>query len=138
MSAKVAVGRYRNVRAILVVGNTSYVSPTALTQIQVVRAKAVKAVTVSAKRFRKGTKPKVTVRVGRLTNGRLATGKVQVRVGKKVVRTVKLTAKRKGKITVTLPKRYTKSVKVRARYVPTSTKNATVTKWSRVKTVAAK
>ena len=119
--AKLPVGRYNGVTATLVSGKASATSLAATQKFRVVRA-TTKRVTISGKRFRAGAKPKVTVRVARLSNGRVATGRVQIRVGKKVVRTVKLTAKRKGKITITLPKRYTKSIKVRAKYAPKSTK----------------
>ena len=118
---KLAVGTYSGVRATVVAGGKSVTSAAATQRFRVVKA-STKKVTAKGKRFKKGTKPKVTVKVATLSSGRVATGRIQIRVGKKVVRTVKLTAKRKGKVTVTLPKRYAKSIKVRAKFVPTSTK----------------
>lgn len=74
---------------------------------------------VSAKTFRAGTKPTVTVAVPQTKHRAYATGKVRLYVGKKLVRTVTLKAKHRGRITTTLPVRPTRSIKVRAVYVGT-------------------
>jgi len=79
----------------------------------VTKPKPAKAITVTGKAFKKNAKPKVVVRVGKLDNGAWATGKVQVRVNGKLVKTVSLKAKHKGKITVTLP-RAKKTITVKA------------------------
>jgi len=79
----------------------------------VTKPKPAKAITVTGKAFKKNAKPKVVVRVGKLNNGAWATGKVQVRVNGKLVKTVSLKAKHKGKITVTLP-RAKKTITVKA------------------------
>ncbi|TQL57240.1 Ig-like domain-containing protein [Rarobacter faecitabidus] len=87
-------------------------------------AKAAPAkVTVTAKKFKRNTKPKVTVRVAKLNNGDYPIGKIQVRVKGKKVRTVKLPKSAKGKVKVTLPKRYAKAIRVSAKFVPSSTSN---------------
>jgi hypothetical protein len=77
----------------------------------------VKFVKVSAKRFAKGTKPKIKVAV-KLAGGTKPVGKLAIYVGGKKVKTVKLTAKKKGVANVVLPKRYRKAIKVRAVYLP--------------------
>ncbi|GAA2235594.1 hypothetical protein GCM10010401_04350 [Rarobacter faecitabidus] len=127
--ARLPVGTYRGLAATLTAGGKSAQAQSAGVSLRVVKA-TTKSVTVSGKKFRAGTKPKLTVRVATLTNGRAATGKVRIRVGKKVVKTVKLTAKRKGKIVVKLPKRYSSSIKVKAKFVPTSAKTVNA-KWSK-------
>lgn len=71
---------------------------------------------VSAKTFRAGTKPSVTVTVPQTKHRAYATGKVRLYVGKKLVRTVTLKAKHRGRIVTTLPVRPTKAIKVRAVY----------------------
>ncbi|GAA2248772.1 hypothetical protein GCM10010401_23210 [Rarobacter faecitabidus] len=136
VKAKAAVGTYSGLRAVLAVSGTSYVSPAATAKFKVVRA-AASQVKIATKSFKSGSKPKIKVTVGKLSNGRVATGKVQLRIGKNVVKTVKLTAKSKGKVTVKLPKAYTKTIKVKAKFVPTSTKT-TVAKSSKAVKVKAK
>jgi len=51
---------------------------------------------------------------------------VKVYVGKKVAKTVKLNAFKKGKAKVTVPKKFAKgkSIKVKAKYVPTKSSAA--------------
>lgn len=71
---------------------------------------------VSAKPFRAGTKPRVTVTVPQTKHRAYATGKVRLYVGKKLVRTVTLKAKHRGRITTTLPLRPGKAIQVRAVY----------------------
>ena len=72
-----------------------------------------------------------------LTNGKKAKGKVKVYVGKKLVKTVKVSSLKKGKVKVTLPKRYAagKRLKVKATFVPS---NSTTTKAKTSKTVTVK
>lgn len=72
-------------------------------------------VTVSGKAFKKGTKPKVTVNVAKLSNGSYPVGKVTVTSGS-YSKTVTLKAANKGKITVTLGKKFSKKFKVRATF----------------------
>lgn len=111
------VGSYSKVTATLVSGGKTTVSAASSQVLKVVKA-APSKVKVTAKKFKKGTKPKVTVTVGKLTNGQYASGTVAVYVGKKKVKTVKLKQSKKGKVTVTLPKRYKSSIKVKAKFAP--------------------
>ena len=127
--AKLKVGRYTGITATLSTGGKVYASPRNNATLRVVKA-TTKRVGVTAKRFRAGSKPKITVRVAKLSNGRWADGTLRIRVGNKSVRTVRIAAKRKGKVTLTLPRRYSSSIRVRARYVPKSTKVAKA-KWSK-------
>ena len=136
LPAKLAVGTYRNLAATVSANGRTATSARAAGAFKVVKAKT-KRVSVKAKAFKRGTKPTVTVSVAKLSNGRWAAGKIQIVVGKKVVRTAKLTAKKKGKLKVTLTKRYTGSIKVRAKFVPAS-KKTVAAKQSKTVTVKAR
>jgi len=135
LPATLKVGSYGKVTATLVAGGKTVVSVASAATFKVVKA-TTKKVTVSAKKFKKGSKPKVTIKVATLSNGQKATGKIKVYVGKKVVKTSLLTAKKKGKIKVTLPKKYTKTIKVKAKFTPKTTKTvkAKTSKTIKVKT----
>ena len=98
-------------------GDSAHARATSSTTFTVVKAKP-SAVKVKAKRFVRGTRPRITVKVGLLPDGDRPVGKVKVHVGKKVVRTVRLTARKRGKVTVRLAKSYRKAIKVRATFVP--------------------
>lgn len=102
--------------------------------LTVTKAKLTKAPTITAKTFTKGTRPKMTVTLGRLNNGTYPTGRVNVYVGKKRVTTVKVVKKHKGKVTITLPTRYTNAVKVKAKYLGNATTKSSTTKTITVKT----
>jgi len=78
-------------------------------------------VSVAAKAFKKSTKPKVTVTVAKLANGSYATGKVTVYVSGKAVKTVTLKASAKGTTSITLPKKYSKKISVKAKFLGSST-----------------
>ncbi|MDR0504589.1 MAG: glycoside hydrolase family 92 protein [Bifidobacteriaceae bacterium] len=71
-------------------------------------------ISVSGKAFTAGAKPKLTVKVGKLNNGQAAQGKVRIYVAGKAVKTV--TAK--STISVKLPKAYSKTIKVKATFLP--------------------
>jgi hypothetical protein len=88
------------------------VSPTFVVKVN----KLSSVTTVTAKKFTKNTKPTVTVKVAKLANGKYATGKVRVYVGGKSVKLVTLKASAKGKIVVTLPSKYSKTISVKAKY----------------------
>jgi len=126
------VGAYRGLTATVTTGGTTVASVASTAVLKVVKA-TTKKVEVRAKRFRAGTKPKVTIKVSALSSGQRPVGKIKVWVGKKVVKTVRLKAKRKGRITVTLPKKYAKTIKVRAAFVPKSTKTVKAKKSKVVK-----
>ncbi|GAA2521606.1 GH92 family glycosyl hydrolase [Rarobacter incanus] len=128
--ARLPVGTYRGLTATLTSGGKSAQSQSAGVSLRVVKA-TTKSVKVSGKKFPARTRPKVTIRVATLSNGRPAVGSLRIRVGKKVVKIAKLTAKRKGKIVVKLPKRYSSAIKVKVRFVPTSAKTAQA-KWSKL------
>ncbi|MDQ7992986.1 MAG: carbohydrate-binding protein, partial [Propionicimonas sp.] len=116
------IGTYRGLTATVVTSTGTTVTSTAsAARFTVVKASTSK-VKVTAAKFRRGTRPKLKVTVATLSSGRVATGKVKIYVGSKVVKTVRLTTKMKGKVTVTLPKRYYSTIKVKAKFVPTSTR----------------
>jgi beta-glucosidase len=94
---------------------------------------STKAVTVTAKAFKKGSKPKVTVSVT-LTDGS-AKGRVALYVNGKKVKTVKVIDK---KTVVKLPKTYSKAIKVKAKYIPKVTSQDGTVKTSASKTVKVK
>jgi len=76
-------------------------------------------IAVTAKRFAKNSKPKVTVKISALGDGKKATGKIAVYVGKKKVKTISIT--NKTVVKVTLPKKYSKAIKVRAKFLGSAT-----------------
>lgn len=84
---------------------------------RVVKAKA-KKVTVKANKFKAGAKPRLSVKVAKLSNGRRAVGRIQIRVKGKVVGKAKLTAKHKGKVAIRLNKSFRSGIKVKAKFVP--------------------
>ncbi len=75
-------------------------------------------VTVTGKAFKKGSKPTVTVKVGKLNTGAYPAGTVTVKVAGKTVGKKALKASAKGKVTVKLTKRYSKTIKVKATFTP--------------------
>jgi predicted alpha-1,2-mannosidase len=133
--ATLPLGSYTRLTATVVTGPVTVSSVASAATFRVVKATTSK-VQVSGKKFRRGSHPKVTVTVAALSSGQTATGKVKVYVGGKVVRTVRLTAGKNGRITVTLPKRYYKAIQVKAEFVPTSTKTveAKTSKTVKIKT----
>ncbi|GAA2246335.1 hypothetical protein GCM10010401_19890 [Rarobacter faecitabidus] len=112
-------GTYANLTAHFTAPDGRKASSAASKQtLRVVKAKT-SSVKIVTKKFKKGTRPTLRVKIATLTNGRQATGRVRIKVGKKTVRTVKVVAKNKGSVTVRLPKRYRATIKVKATYVPT-------------------
>jgi len=110
---------------------------TSAVTITVVKA-AVTTLKISGKKYKAGKKLKATVKISaRLTNGLATAGVVRVYVGKKLAKTVRLTAFKKGKATVALPKKYSKgkSVKLKATYVPaaSATTSGTTSKTVKIK-----
>jgi len=116
LPADLALGSYRSVIATLVSGTTTVASPASAQTLTVVKATTAK-VKVKGKKYKKGKKATVTVKVAALSNGQVATGKVVVRVGKKKARTVSLTAAKKGKVKVKIAKRFTKAKKIKVKAV---------------------
>ncbi|SNS96907.1 alpha-1,2-mannosidase, putative [Micrococcales bacterium KH10] len=131
--AKLPVGSYRGVTATWVSGGKTVVSPAGAQQFRVVKARP-KKVTVKTKRVRAGVRAKVKIKVAKLNNGRHAAGRVQIRVGKKVVGVKKFKAKAKGNVTVRLQRSFGSNVKVRAKFVPKNKKNLRA-KQSKVTTI---
>ncbi len=122
LKGKLPVGTYPNVTASVVTSGKTVVSPASAQTFKVVKAKA-KKVTVKTKQIKAGVKAKIKVKVSKLTNNRQAVGKIQIRVGKKVVGVKKFKAKTKGNVTVKLRRSFASNVKVRARFVPKNKKN---------------
>jgi len=106
----------RNVTATYSGDATHAASVSAVSKLKVTKAKTT--TTVSKKTAVKGKKAKVLVKTSQLANGKYATGKVRIYVGKKVVKTVTLKAKNHGKINVLLPAKYSnKKFTVKAKYM---------------------
>lgn len=99
-------------------GSSSYTTATSATATVVVARATVTSVSISGKEFTKGTKPVVTVRVGKLDNGSRAAGVVTVTAGGVKVGSAKLSSS-KSSVTITLAKKYATSVKVKATFTPT-------------------
>lgn len=100
---------------------------------RVVRTAPAKRIRVAGKKFKRNARPRVTIRAGRFDNGRWATGKLRIRVNGKVVRTVTLRVKDRGRVTVRLP-RARKAVKVRAGFAKTATTKKSWSKVTRIST----
>jgi dextransucrase len=83
-------------------------------------SKAKTKVSVKKRSAVAGSKPRLTVSTKALANGDAVTGKVRVYVNKKAVKTVTLHAKNHGKISVTLPKTYSKKFTVKVKYLGSS------------------
>lgn len=129
LARKLDVGKYKAVVATFAGDDTRRAASSAkAATFKVVKTKTVNKIRVTGKKFTKGSKPKVKIRVGRFDNGKWATGKLSIRVNGKIVRTVNVKAKHKGKITVTLPKAR-KTVKVKAGFKATKTVKKS---WSKV------
>ncbi|MDR1428198.1 MAG: fibronectin type III-like domain-contianing protein, partial [Bifidobacteriaceae bacterium] len=94
---------------------------------------STKTVKVSAKAFKKGSKPKVTVSIT-LTAGS-AKGRVALYANGKKVKTVKVIGKN---TVVQLPKTYSKAIKVKAKYIPKMIGKNGTRKNSASKTVTVK
>ena len=75
-------------------------------------------VTLTGKSFKKGTKPTVTVKVGKLSTGAYPSGKITVKVAGKTVGTKILKSSAKGKVSVKLTKKYSHSIKAKATFTP--------------------
>ncbi|MBS4752702.1 FG-GAP repeat protein [Nocardioides sp. zg-ZUI104] len=113
--AGLKAGRHRITARFLGSAETAAGATSPAVAVAVAKARPGRVV-VKGAAFRKGTRPKVTVRVGTLDNGARPVGTVVVRAGGKSVK-VKLTAAKKGKVVVRLPKAK-KAVTVRATFVP--------------------
>jgi beta-glucosidase-like glycosyl hydrolase/regulation of enolase protein 1 (concanavalin A-like superfamily) len=92
-----------------------------------------KSIKVTTSSFKKGSKPRITVAIA-LSSG-VAKGKIAIYVGGKKVKTVKVINKN---TVITLPKKYSKAIKVKAKYLPKSTAKNGQAKTSATKTVKAK
>ncbi len=99
---------------------------------------ALKKITVNGKKYQRGKATKVNIKIGKLTNGQRTAGTITVRIGKKTIRTVNVTATTK-KISVKIAKKHTKKkkIKVRATFTPTNPTNV-IGKTSPVKTIQTK
>ncbi|WP_170207815.1 Ig-like domain repeat protein [Rarobacter incanus] len=129
LESDLAVGKYGSLRATALIDGKLYVTTVDGAGFTITKPAVAKAIKVRAKKFKAGKRPKVTVTVGKLSNGRVATGSVKITVGKKYTKTVKL---RNGKAKVTL-KRSKKTIKVRAQYRPDRASNGLAAKSKVVK-----
>lgn len=120
-------GTYRVVASLAATSSTLAGTSPSSAKLTVSRT-AVKTLKVSGKKYTKGKTVAVTVKISTTTtNGRATAGSVKVLVGSKTVKTISLATlrKNKGTVTVKLPSRYatSKSIKVRATYVPSDKAN---------------
>ena len=101
-------------------GSSSFAGSTsAIVKVVVVRAR-VTSVTVSGARFAKGTKPVVTVRVGKLDDGSRVSGTVVVTVGGKKVGSARLSSTASS-VKIRLSTMYSGTIKVKATFTPSNT-----------------
>ncbi|SNT19213.1 Ig-like domain (group 3), partial [Micrococcales bacterium KH10] len=116
VKAKLAVGKYGRITASV----GAVTSGQSARGLRVVKARP-KKVTVRTKQVRSGASVKVRVKVAKLNNGRHANGRVQIRIGKRVIGSVRIKPKAKGNRTVTVKlssaQRSGSSLKVRAKFV---------------------
>lgn len=126
-------GSYRAITATLRTSDKKTVSSVASGATFTVVKAALKTAKpkVSAKPFRARTRPVIVVRVSKLTNGKHAVGQFRIRVGGKTVTMAKLRAKDKGKVTVRLPRTYSKKITVQARFLPKNPKVTANSTWSK-------
>ncbi|WP_170222625.1 TIM-barrel domain-containing protein [Rarobacter faecitabidus] len=121
-------GKYATLSVELVPsGKTTTVRRTFAANFTVVKARPA---SIKAKRLASPAKagPRLRITVKRLTNGSLPAGRVQVLRGKKVLKSVKLPAKRKGKVTITLARKYAKVKSVKVRFMPTNKDSRNIAK----------
>lgn len=89
-------------------------------KLTVTRGRLLGRPTVKASSIRRGSKPRVTVTLPRADGGVLRFGTVRIYVNGKSVRSVKVTSKTRGRLTVTLPVKPRSTFKVKAAYVGNS------------------
>jgi len=90
--------------------------------LKVIKATTSK-VSISGSKYKKNTAPVVTVKVAKLNNGEWANGKIQVKIGTKIVKTATLYKSAKGVLKITLPKQTKSSITVKANYVASANIN---------------
>jgi len=96
---------------------TDTVNPATSNAVTLKVAKATTSkVSISGKAFTKKTAPKLSLTIAKLNNGTYASGSVKIYKNSKLVKTVKITTAKKGKLTITLPKS-TATFKVKATFV---------------------
>ncbi|WP_051681632.1 GH92 family glycosyl hydrolase [Cellulomonas sp. HZM] len=116
-TSSLKVGTHK-LRVVYLGASTHGTSTSAWSKVTV--AKATAKVTVSGSTFAKGSRPVVTVKLGKLDNGKRAGGKIAISVNGTKVTTVKI-ASSATSVKVRLPKAYSSSIKVSAKFTPTST-----------------
>ncbi len=132
ISTKTPIGKYAKIKAVWA-GDANHnpaTSAAASKTLTVVKAKP-QSIKVKGATFKKNTRPKVTVTIGKLSNGLWPVGKVTLHISGKKAITVKLKASMFGKVTVKLAKSM-KDVKVQAEFRPTDTKHVTGLKSTKV------
>jgi enterochelin esterase-like enzyme len=93
-----------------------------------------KSVTVTGSAFKKNSKPKITVTIKLSDGSSSVKGRVAIFVGSKKVKVFNAI---KTKTTITLPKKYAKAIKVKAKYNPIKADYGTL-KYSAAKTIKVK
>jgi beta-glucosidase len=118
-------------------GDTVYSNATSMYIALKVSKAAPSSVKVTTKTFAAGSKPTVKATVGKLSNGNWAVGKVTFYVNGKSVGSDTIKAADHGKSSLKLSKKYSSSLKVKAKFVPKDRDNVIV-KTSATATVKAK
>lgn len=99
-------------------GDSTYKASTSVDKNITVTKTIPSSAKVTGTTFAKNTKPKLTVTVGKLTNGAYASGTAAIKVNGKTVKTVAINAKNKGVTKQTLPSASAKSVVVKITFTP--------------------
>lgn len=132
ISTSVPIGKYAGIKAVWS-GDANHGAATSAAggkTLTVVKAKPA-SIKVKGAKFRKNTRPTVTVTVGRLDNGQWPAGKVKLTISGQKSITVKLTTHKAGVLTVKLGKS-TKNVAVQAEFRPADTKHVSGLKSQKV------
>ena len=104
-------------------GDPVYSEATSLGVTVTVRKASVSSVAVTTKSFEKGTKPRLGVIVGKLDNGSYPVGRITVYVDGTARGSKTVTASSKGKVALTLTRKYSSSITVKVKFTATDTKN---------------
>ncbi len=112
--AGLGVGRH-NLTARIVAGSNAAAARSTTASVRIKKAKASVKVKLVKKKVARNARPKVQVTVKSKSVAK-PTGKVTIRVAGKAIKTVKLKAAKRGKITVKLPKISAGKKKIRAIY----------------------
>lgn len=126
LPAKVKTAGTQTLAVTFTPADATHTASTTRATYSVTKAKPL-SVTATGKAFAKKSKPTISVKVGKLTNGAYPTGKVTVKVGS-YSKTVHLKAAHKGAVKIKLNKKFSKSITAKASFAPSDTKNVVAAK----------